>query len=56
MFKNVLSTAQKKLQSVFGMEFVELMTRAERDRDIDMADGGDRDNSTAVGLKKKCGS
>ena len=51
MFKNIFSLAQKRLQSVFGMELVELMTRAERDRDLDTVDDGD--NSTAVGLKKK---
>lgn len=51
-FKLVFSEAQKKLITVFGMEMVELMTRAERDREINMVDGDD-DGNTALGLKKK---
>ena len=53
MFKTVFSEAQKKLQSVFGMELVELMSRAERDKDINAGEGADEGGSNALGLKKK---
>lgn len=43
--------AQKRLHSTFGMELVELSSRAGLDRDA--FDGEDVDDNTAVGLKKK---
>jgi len=53
-FKNVLERAQGILRTTFGMELVELQSRAELDKEDtskDNADGGDRRKAT--GVKKK---
>ena len=52
-FSTVFAMAQRGLQSTFGMELVELMNRAERDREENANDEIQND-ANATGLKKKC--
>ncbi|KAI5121740.1 hypothetical protein M0805_009030 [Coniferiporia weirii] len=51
-FTNVLLMAQEILRSVFGMELVELASRAEREREQNMNDEI-QDDANATGLRKK---
>ncbi|EJD00539.1 MAGE-domain-containing protein [Fomitiporia mediterranea MF3/22] len=54
-FNIVFAMAQETLQSTFGMELVELMSRAERDREQNENDEV-QDGANATGLKKKAAS
>jgi len=48
-FSRVFETAQKILKKIFGMQLVELMSRAERER----GDAGGGDENAVTGMRKK---
>ena len=52
-FKDVLERAQGILQTTFGMELVELQSRAELDKEEASKDNTDGDRRKATGVKKK---
>jgi len=52
-FKDVLERAQGILRTTFGMELVELQSRAELDKEDTSKDNGDEDRRKATGVKKK---
>ena len=52
-FKDVLERAQEILRSTFGMELVELRSRAELDKEDVSKDNADGDQRKATGVKKK---
>lgn len=51
-FRGVFASAQETLRKVFGMELVELMSRAEMEKDQN-GTAEARDGESAIGLKKK---
>jgi len=52
-FKDVLERAQGILRTTFGMELVELQSRAELDKEDTSKDNADGDRRKATGVKKK---
>jgi len=52
-FKDVLERAQGILRATFGMELVELQSRAELDKEDTSKDNADGDRRKATGVKKK---
>ncbi|KAF9643528.1 MAGE protein, partial [Thelephora ganbajun] len=52
-FKDVLERAQGILRTTFGMELVELQSRAELDKEDSSKDNADGDRRKATGVKKK---
>lgn len=52
-FKDVLERAQGILRTTFGMELVELQSRAELDKEDASKDNADGDRRKATGVKKK---
>lgn len=52
-FKDVLERAQGTLRTTFGMELVELQSRAELDKEDASNDNADGDRRKATGVKKK---
>ena len=52
-FKDILERAQGILRTTFGMELVELQSRAELDKDDVTKDNADGDRRKATGVKKK---
>ena len=52
-FKDVLERAQGILRTTFGMELVELRSRAELDKEDASKDNADGDQRKATGVKKK---
>jgi hypothetical protein len=52
-FKDVLERAQGILRTTFGMELVELQSRAELDKDDTSKENADGDRRKATGVKKK---
>lgn len=52
-FKDVLERAQRILRTTFGMELVELQSRAELDKDDPSKGNADGDGRKATGVKKK---
>lgn len=52
-FKDVLERAQGILRATFGMELVELQSRAELDKDDASKENADGDRRKATGVKKK---
>lgn len=52
-FKDVLERAQGILRTTFGMELVELQSRAELDKEDASRDNNDGDRRKATGVKKK---
>jgi len=51
--KDVLERAQGILRTTFGMELVELQSRAELDKEDTSKDNADGDRRKATGVKKK---
>ena len=52
-FKDVLERAQGILRATFGMELVELQSRAELDKEDTSKDNADGDRRKATGVKRK---
>lgn len=53
-FNAVMEKAQHKLRHIFGMELVELRSRAEREKEANARDAGPADeNRKSTGVKKK---